>query len=136
MAHVTSVSPLGSELLSSLYRLTCLLPRTGAVPLWLQRRARKYRPAWQSLSLPPECGGDRVEASGQLLQGGAVEALDQGQKPEVAGNAPGGRQLVTPRLFLIAPLLKHLLTLISANIPIASIYAASKGRIGLTASMT
>jgi len=113
-----------------------LLPRTGAVPLWLQRRARKYRPAWQSLSLPPECGGDRVEASGQLLQGGAVEALDQGQKPEVAGNAPGGRQLVTPRLFLIAPLLKHLLTLISANIPIAFHYAASKGRIGLTASMT
>jgi hypothetical protein len=36
--------------------------------------------------LPVRPGGDRVEASGQLLQGGSVEALDQSEKSKVAGN--------------------------------------------------
>jgi hypothetical protein len=45
-------------------------------------------------------GSDRVNAPGQHLQGRAVAALDQGEKPEVARDAScRGRQLVTGAFF-------------------------------------
>src|SRR3954454_14515315 len=66
--------------------------------------------------------GQRVEAPGQLLQSGAVEALDQGQKPELAGYAPGKgsrvvRRYTLARLFRSTVMLMALSVSSSADAP-------------------